>query len=554
MIGHEILVSTNSYSSIHSKLKHLGIMSTFQHFRDSSIMQLAGKNPPKSSPSTPSEPKGSQQTIQKQEGIFQNTQGTKLSRIVEDGANIPRIGHEFRTRKPKDYDVLFGRGGGINKHIGNIHFRHIVKSWKEVYKRAKSKEAKAKVTKGIVAEINGSSGGRFLVKEMMGSRRDWTGWWIEADAEKIFAKTGQALRERSSISSKSFSLKTIPICPPPITPIPNERAKRKAISHGDVENSFAKTSQVLRERSRISSKPLPLKTIPVCLPPITPIVNEKAKRKAISQDLPTKGHEFTNNKPFDQQEVVNRPIITSMTGGHRGKQFIHYPVPSTNNFAFHQKDTDSKDAIPKAADAKDISIDSSKKYFDSITSRLIKPVSGDLTRSHSLALSDIHGFEVLDDKEKFVNPFENDSRSEIPKAKTNNHISCGNSSLSLSSRNNDYSINNSGLNVTFKGSISQENGEGLVSNILDNENISMPTETSSNKTIITTPSLLPSYHPATPSSTISPCQLNPLRRTLVRGHSLAFSDNEEEENVDLNGKFKNPFENENAPNQSNSLL
>jgi len=456
--------------------------------------------------------------------ISMNTQTKNSSQGGKDIAHGPRTGYEFRTRVPQDDDVLFGRGGGINKHIGNIHFRQIVQLRKQDYNDAEPKEVKAKITKEILAEIN-ASGGRFLKKEVMGSHRDWTGWWIEANAEKAFAKTSQALREKNGPSP----LKCIPLLPP-ITPT-NIQQFPPQMNH----------TISIEHLRRLPPKAYPSKEVTQY--PRSPFRKE---------------NHLSKDNTFFHEKVENRPIITSMKGGHRGKQIIPCPVPSTNNFTVLKNDAvcgdtslihegslaiDSREAIvpqakyavpdPTSSSAKDSLLDSPIPAFDKLSSSLIKPFKAGLTRTHSLSLSDINGFESLDEKEKFVNPFENNSRAETPKAKANH-------------QNNHDSVNSSNLKVTFKVNIAQEKCEDLLSNALETGTISLPLLASSNDKIKKTPSLLPSRFTL-------PSQINPPRRTLVRGNSLAFSDNEEE-NMDLNESFENPFENENAPNPFNSPI
>lgn len=99
-----------------------------------------------------------------------------------------------RIRTPHPHDVLSGRGGGINGHVGNVQFREWVRVRKNDYNLAQSKVAKAQVAKEVIALVlNQNPPGRFLSKDpsSVGSQ----GWWIELDEEKIMAKTSQALRE-----------------------------------------------------------------------------------------------------------------------------------------------------------------------------------------------------------------------------------------------------------------------------------------------------------------------------------------------------------------------
>eukprot|EP00571_Detonula_confervacea_P012050 CAMPEP_0172307192 /NCGR_PEP_ID=MMETSP1058-20130122/8099_1 /TAXON_ID=83371 /ORGANISM="Detonula confervacea, Strain CCMP 353" /LENGTH=94 /DNA_ID=CAMNT_0013019287 /DNA_START=207 /DNA_END=488 /DNA_ORIENTATION=+ len=46
--------------------------------------------------------------------------------------NIPP-GHASPVRTPHPHDVLSGRGGRINSHPGNVHFREIIDAYKRQY-------------------------------------------------------------------------------------------------------------------------------------------------------------------------------------------------------------------------------------------------------------------------------------------------------------------------------------------------------------------------------------------------------------------------------------
>ncbi|KAL3764332.1 hypothetical protein ACHAW5_003468 [Stephanodiscus triporus] len=89
---------------------------------------------------------------------------------------------------PRPADVLDGRGGLINSHIGNVRFRALVNSRRLQYLDSTKKAEKALIAASIVAEIR-SSGGRFLREfpETIG--------WVEIGNERATKKAGQALRE-----------------------------------------------------------------------------------------------------------------------------------------------------------------------------------------------------------------------------------------------------------------------------------------------------------------------------------------------------------------------
>ena len=85
------------------------------------------------------------------------------------------------------HDVLCGRGGATNSHIGNRNFRALVKDYQDKYLRAKKKD-KPTVASEVVEKIR-TRGGRFLEKV-----KD-VGLWRDIGKRKAMEKTSQALRE-----------------------------------------------------------------------------------------------------------------------------------------------------------------------------------------------------------------------------------------------------------------------------------------------------------------------------------------------------------------------
>jgi hypothetical protein len=98
-----------------------------------------------------------------------------------------------------DDDVLCGRGGGTNTHIGNVRFRAVVAEHQRGYLVAKRPD-KEKIAHDIVKIIQ-QRGGRFLQK-------DESGTWQQVDEKKATAKAGQALREGLDIRNKAFKSPT----------------------------------------------------------------------------------------------------------------------------------------------------------------------------------------------------------------------------------------------------------------------------------------------------------------------------------------------------------
>lgn len=91
-------------------------------------------------------------------------------------------------------DVLFGRGGLTNHHIGNLRYRDIIELHRRDYIHA-SKTEKPNVARRIVKAIRtGPNSGRFL-------RKDEHGKWQVVDDREATWKASQALREKTRWAS-----------------------------------------------------------------------------------------------------------------------------------------------------------------------------------------------------------------------------------------------------------------------------------------------------------------------------------------------------------------
>ncbi len=91
-------------------------------------------------------------------------------------------------------DVLFGRGGLTNHHIGNLRYRDIIELHRQDYVHAPKIE-KPNVARRIVKAIRTDPNpGRFL-------RKDALGMWREVDEKEASWKASQALREKTRWAS-----------------------------------------------------------------------------------------------------------------------------------------------------------------------------------------------------------------------------------------------------------------------------------------------------------------------------------------------------------------
>jgi hypothetical protein len=91
---------------------------------------------------------------------------------------------------PHEHDVLCGRGGLTNHHLGNAWYRQLVRSNRELYRNSQ-KHTKLLIAKAIVNHVQEQNPpGRFLEIDKK------TGLWIPVSFKRAVEKTSQALREK----------------------------------------------------------------------------------------------------------------------------------------------------------------------------------------------------------------------------------------------------------------------------------------------------------------------------------------------------------------------
>ena len=102
-------------------------------------------------------------------------------------AEIPGLDENIVQVQVQRHDVLLGRGGETNHHLGNIQYRQLVKASQPAYLAAKRRD-KPRIAAAIVAVVRARSG-RFLKKHL----GDHT--WRDVGNVRAREKTSQALRE-----------------------------------------------------------------------------------------------------------------------------------------------------------------------------------------------------------------------------------------------------------------------------------------------------------------------------------------------------------------------
>uniref|UniRef100_A0A7S4N5D4 DUF6824 domain-containing protein n=1 Tax=Odontella aurita TaxID=265563 RepID=A0A7S4N5D4_9STRA len=94
-------------------------------------------------------------------------------------------------KEPHEHDVLYGRGGGTNHHIGNKRYRQMVEDKKVDYVNSKRLD-KPLVALNIIRQWREQDpSGRFLKLD------ERTGLWHDVGDKKAREKTSQALREKA---------------------------------------------------------------------------------------------------------------------------------------------------------------------------------------------------------------------------------------------------------------------------------------------------------------------------------------------------------------------
>lgn len=118
--------------------------------------------------------------------------------------------------KPHENDILLGRGGNNNKHIGNEKLRTLARSQVERYRNSTKKD-KSKISRELVFYIrNMHPPGRFL-------KRNAIEQWEDVGDDIAREKTSQALRDAVSIQSevKPTTTSSPAVDNQPLPPIPS---------------------------------------------------------------------------------------------------------------------------------------------------------------------------------------------------------------------------------------------------------------------------------------------------------------------------------------------
>jgi hypothetical protein len=114
----------------------------------------------------------------------------KSSSVAIDAKNYPMFGIDF----PGKNDIMCGRGGESNTHVGNVRFRSLISDHKIAYLSA-GKSQKPEMAMNIVNMWRGQSPpGRFLAKT---NPKSEDSLWHDVGDRKAKEKVSQCLREKT---------------------------------------------------------------------------------------------------------------------------------------------------------------------------------------------------------------------------------------------------------------------------------------------------------------------------------------------------------------------
>lgn len=118
---------------------------------------------------------------------FDSGEGESVSNTRSRSRPPRRVSDDIT--EPTNEDILYGRGGRINNHPGNIYFRDVAHQYQSsIYHESLSKKEKRNISFNFVERMK-REGRRFLEKKEDGK-------WHEVEDKGARLKASQALREK----------------------------------------------------------------------------------------------------------------------------------------------------------------------------------------------------------------------------------------------------------------------------------------------------------------------------------------------------------------------
>lgn len=220
--------------------------------------------------------------------------------VLPDGmkpAGIPKPDEViFQVQR---YDVLLGRGGETNHHVGNVHYRQLVKACQPAYLAAKRRD-KPRIAVAIVQVVRAHSG-RFLKKQAHECS------WVDVGNIRAREKTSQALREgapelRGTVESRSQLL---------IEAVENglDKKPRHAMNGSNVEFNFDPRQVHLTNMHIMSNG------------------NEKAPAGVNARATAKHNHSVSAQSTTETSNPISRTLIVPQKGMSHYAMHHHVPVP-----------------------------------------------------------------------------------------------------------------------------------------------------------------------------------------------------------------------------------
>lgn len=344
-----------------------------------------------------------QQSSNNSNNLEQQQANKNNNSTMMDSYRVGYTGAVKRIGTPNEHDVLSGRGGAINSHIGNQHFREWVRVRRERYNLAKSKVEKARVANEVMDLVrNQNPPGRFLQRDQSSSSMGVT-WWVEVDEIKAMAKTSQALREGAP------SIRAAHKDDPAV--VRGRKRTRKSSSKSSSSSKRSNSRAVQQQQSPFTARQKSSENTP--MPPLEMSKSEAMRQLQANVEAAVTNSEAATTVPAptyaplmsttDFENVFGRPAKRPrftenlLLPGELEQPHIVKP----------DEETPPLEPMPSPVPLSDIpELGPNSFPVPSIPKR-----ETSFYRSNSLALSDIGSISGSDNwgDLKFVNPFEGDS-------------------------------------------------------------------------------------------------------------------------------------------------
>ena len=236
---------------------------------------------------------------------------------------------------PHPHDVLCGRGGGTNNHIGNSHWRMLVAANKQLYITL-PKRQKMLLSRSIVNAVRSQNPpGRFLQKDSK------TNFWFDVGDQRAQEKTSQALREgapdiRNKIAQQKDKPKegAVDSTETPTEKTPGDKPKADAATSAPIKKDEEKPTptksndEVATPSKGKSSNSKPAAQAPAVPQAVAPGAMPAAQAPMMNtgfmpQMMPGQSPQFVMNGASMQQMNPNQ-----MGVNQAGQPMMYYPGPN----------------------------------------------------------------------------------------------------------------------------------------------------------------------------------------------------------------------------------